>query len=65
MYCSKVKEYLSQKGVKFTERNIATDPAAILDLRKLNVLTLPLTLIDGEPVTGFKQEKIDELLQKP
>ena len=62
MYCTKVKEYLSQKGVKYTERNLATDPAAVNDLRRLGVLTLPLTLIDGKAVTGFNQEKIDELL---
>jgi len=64
MYCTKVKEYLSQKGVNYTERNIATDPAAIYDLRKLGVMTLPLTLINGEAVTGFNQEKIDQLLNK-
>jgi glutaredoxin len=62
MYCAKVKEYLSQQGVKYTERNIATDPAAIYDLRKLGVMTLPLTLINGEVVTGFNQGKLDELL---
>ncbi|MBI5055468.1 MAG: glutaredoxin family protein [Nitrospirae bacterium] len=64
MYCTKVKEYLSQKGVKYTERNIATEPAAIYDLRKMGIMTLPLTLINGEAVTGFNQEKIDELLNK-
>lgn len=63
-YCTKVKEYLSQKGVKYTERNIAVDVAAIYDLRKMGVMTLPLTLINGEAVTGFNQEKIDELLNK-
>ncbi|MBI4849389.1 MAG: glutaredoxin family protein [Nitrospirae bacterium] len=64
MYCTKVKEYLSQKGVNYTERNIATEPAAIYDLRKMGIMTLPLILINGEAVTGFNQEKIDELLSK-
>jgi glutaredoxin len=64
MYCTKVKEYLSQKDVKYTERNITTDPAAIYDLRKLGIMTLPLTLINGEAVTGFSEEKIDQLLNK-
>jgi glutaredoxin len=64
MYCTKVKEYLSQKGVKYTERNIASDPSAIFELRKRGVMTLPLTLIDDEAVTGFNQEKIDQLLNK-
>jgi glutaredoxin len=64
MYCAKVKEYLSQKAISYTERNIATDPAAVYDLRKLGVMTLPLTLINGEIVTGFNQEKLDELIKK-
>lgn len=64
MYCAKVKAYLSQKGIKYTERNISVDRAAIYDLRKLGIMTLPLTLINGEAATGFNQVKIDELLDK-
>jgi arsenate reductase-like glutaredoxin family protein len=64
MYCKKVKEYLSQRGVNYTERSIATDPTAIYDLNKLGLMTLPLTLINGEAVTGFNQEMIDQLLNK-
>ncbi|RJQ44428.1 MAG: glutaredoxin family protein [Nitrospiraceae bacterium] len=64
MYCNKVKEYLSQKGVTYTERNLATDPTAIYDLGKMGIRTLPVTLINNEAVTGFDQGKIDELLNK-
>ena len=64
MNCTKVKEYFSQKDIKYTERNIASEPAAIYDMRKLGIMTLPLTLINGEAVTGFNQEKLDELLNK-
>jgi glutaredoxin 3 len=64
MYCTKVKEFLSKKGVKYTERNIASDPSAIFELRKRGVMTLPLTLIDEEAVKGFNQEKIEQLLNK-
>jgi len=59
-----VKEYLSQKGVTYTERNLATDPTAIYDLGKMGIRTLPVTLINNEAVTGFDQGKIDELLNK-
>ncbi len=32
MFCDRVKEFLSQKQVEFTERNIAADPAALAKL---------------------------------
>ena len=35
MFCDQAKEYLSQKGLKFEERDIAQDPGALADLKKL------------------------------
>jgi glutaredoxin 3 len=64
MYCTKVKEYLSQKGIRYVERNVSTDRTAMNDLRSMGIMTLPLTMIDGEAVTGFNQEKFDALLNK-
>ncbi len=32
MFCDKAKEYLSQKGVRFQEKDIAQDPSALDDL---------------------------------
>lgn len=64
MFCSKVKEYLSQKGVKYTERDISGDETAIDELKKLGVMTTPVTLIDGEMVVGFDIEKLDQLLSR-
>ena len=64
MYCRKVKEFLSQQGVQFTERNISTDPDAVNDLRRLGAMTLPLTLIDSETLTGFDEEKFKQILNK-
>jgi len=62
MYCRKVKEYLSQKGIQYVERNVSTDRAAIDDLRSMGIMTLPLTMINGEAVRGFDQDKFDALL---
>jgi len=62
MYCRKVKEYLSQKGIQYVERNISTDRTAIDDLRRMGIMTLPFTMINGEAVRGFDQDKFDSLL---
>jgi len=57
-----VKEFLSQKGVAFVERDVAQDEAALSELEQLGVFTTPVTVIDGEVVIGFDRERLDALL---
>ena len=63
MFCDQAKEYLSRKGAEFIERDIAQDPEALADLRKLGYMTTPVIVIDGTVIVGFDQEKIDQALQ--
>ena len=63
MFCGKVKEFLSQNKIDFTDRNIAGDESALAELEKLGYLTTPVTLIDGEVVVGFDVPKLRALLQ--
>lgn len=62
MFCVRVKEFLSRRGVEFTERNVVEDEAALAELEKLGVFTTPVTVIDGEVVIGFDQARLDALL---
>jgi glutaredoxin 3 len=62
MFCDQAKEYLSQKDVQFQERDIAKDPAALADLKKLGYMTTPVIVIDGSVIVGFDAEKIDQAL---
>ena len=50
MFCGKLKEFLSQNKIEFTDRNIAADEAALAELEKLGYMTTPVTLVDGEVV---------------
>jgi glutaredoxin len=63
MFCDQAKEYLSQKGIKFQERDIAQDPSALADLKKLGYMTTPVIVIDGSVIVGFDADKIDQALQ--
>ncbi len=63
MFCGKVKEFLSQNNIAFTDRNIAADEAALKELEKLGYMTTPVTLIDGNVVVGFDAAKLRSLLQ--
>jgi glutaredoxin 3 len=62
MFCEQAKEYLSQKGIEFQERDIAQDPNALTDLKKLGYMTTPVIVIDGSVIVGFDAEKIDQAL---
>ncbi len=62
MFCGKVKEFLSQNKIEYTERNIAVDETALAELEKLGYMTTPVTLVDGEVVVGFDRAKLENLL---
>ncbi len=63
MFCGKVKEFLSQNKIEYTERNVAVDEIALTELEKLGYMTTPVTLIDGEVVVGFDRAKLENMLQ--
>jgi glutaredoxin len=62
MFCGKVKEYLSQKGVQYVERDVAHDEKALAELEELGILTTPVVVVDGETVVGFDRAKLERLL---
>ncbi len=63
MFCAKVKEFLSQNKIEFTDRNIAADPAALDELEKLGYMTTPVIVVDGQVVVGFDRDKLEKLLK--
>jgi glutaredoxin len=63
MFCGKLKEFLSQNGVPYTDRDVATDEQALEELSALGYMTTPVTTIDGEVVVGFDRTKLEALLQ--
>jgi len=62
MFCKKTKEFLSQKGIEFEERDVSKDEAALDELQQRGLMTTPVTLIDGEAVVGFGRAKLVKLL---
>ena len=62
MFCDKVKEFLSQKGIPFVERDVVRDPEALEELSRLGYMTTPVTVIDGQVVVGFDRKRLEALL---
>ena len=62
-WCTRAKSYLRSRGVKFREVDVARDQAAARDLvRRTGQMGVPVVEIDGRPIVGFDQAKIDSLL---
>ncbi|MBI1940513.1 MAG: glutaredoxin family protein [Acidobacteria bacterium] len=62
MFCNRTKEFLSQKGVAFEERDVSQDESALEELQRRGLMTTPVTLIDDDVVVGFDQKKLASLL---
>jgi len=57
-----VKEFLSQRGFEFIEKDATRDKDALSELEGLGVSTIPVTVIDGQVVIGFSRSELDRLL---
>ncbi len=62
-WCNRAKTYLRGRGVTFREIDVSRDPAAARELvRRTGQMGVPVIEIDGRPIVGFDQPKIDRLL---
>lgn len=62
-YCIQVKRFLTEKGISFTDHDVATDLEARKEMvAKSNQMGVPVLDIDGTIVVGFNRAKIEELL---
>lgn len=67
-YCKMLKDYLSEKGISYTEKMVDTDEAAREEMMAVSggFLGVPFTMVmkDGsrETVIGFDKGKINSLL---
>ena len=62
-WCHRAKEYLSQKGVKFTEYNVSNDRGKAQEMiQKSGQMGVPVITIDNNVVIGFNQPELDKLL---
>ena len=63
-WCTRAKEYLSQKGISYQEHDVAADREAAKEMiEKSKQMAVPVIIIDDkEIVVGFNQGRLDELL---
>jgi glutaredoxin 3 len=62
-WCNRAKTYLRGRGVPFRDVDVSRDPAAARDLvRRTGQIGVPVIEIDGRPIVGFDQGRIDAAL---
>ncbi|SCG81754.1 glutaredoxin [Proteiniborus sp. DW1] len=61
-HCVSAKQYLSEKGINYTEKNVQTDPSARKELIQKGIMSVPVIVVDGQDIVGFDKAKLEELL---
>ena len=60
--CSAAMSFLSQRGVKFTPKDIAHEPESLQEFKKLHADSTPAIVVDGRVIVGFDQKKLEAAL---
>jgi glutaredoxin 3 len=55
-------EYLSQRGISFTEKDVASDLEARREMIEAGYMSTPVILVDGEAIIGFDRKALDAAL---
>jgi len=64
-YCKRAKDYLSRKGVTYTDINVAQDREKANEMiGKSGQMGVPVITIDNEVIVGFNQDLLDKMLAK-
>ena len=58
-----MKEFLSQKGVKYTDYDVSTDAHARDEMvAKSGMMAVPVVVVGDEVVVGFNRDRLEALL---
>ncbi|MCF7892444.1 MAG: glutathione S-transferase N-terminal domain-containing protein [Candidatus Omnitrophica bacterium] len=62
-YCQKVKEYLKENNIDFTNYDVSSDQEKLEEMKdKSGQMGVPVVEIDGKIIKGFDQEKLNQVL---
>ncbi len=62
-YCHMVKEFLTEKGVKYEDINVASDQEAAKEMvEKSGQMGVPQVEINGKIIVGFDKDAIEKEL---
>lgn len=59
-----MKDFLAQRGVSYTLKNLNTDAEARDEFVRRGYLLPPVTVVDGEVIVGFDPVKLEQILER-
>ena len=60
-----VKEFLSQRGISFKERDVSQNQSYAQELvRSTGQMGVPVTVINGQMVVGFDRSRLEQILSQ-
>lgn len=62
-HCRSAKDFLTMRGIKFTEKDVSRDRSAASELASRNIMGVPAFKINDEYIVGFDKNRIDELMK--
>lgn len=62
--CNATYRALDAKGVRYTIHDLAEDPTALEEIKKLGYLQAPVVVTDEGHWSGYRPDKISELAEK-
>lgn len=60
-HCARVRQYLRNKGLRFQELDVQTNPRAQKAFARLGARGVPVTMIGDVRVDGFDPRRLDTL----
>ncbi len=64
-YCSLAKDYLREKGISFTDYNVAQDMKKADEMvKKSGQMGVPVLDVNGRVIVGFNKVEIDQALHR-
>lgn len=57
-----VKEFLSQKGIRYEERDVSVNAVYAQELRASGQMGVPVTVINNQMVIGFDRDGLERLI---
>lgn len=64
-YCKKTREFFTDNGIRYEERDIEASSNAAAEYQALGSTGVPVVVIDGEMIQGFRPSRMRELLAAP
>jgi glutaredoxin-like YruB-family protein len=64
-YCKLAKDFFKEKGIPFSEIDVASDPTAANEMvKKSGQMGVPVIEVNGQIVVGWNQAALQEIMDK-